>query len=86
LQGKADVPRAFLIVLDSVGSGGADTADHGNDPTFRGNDHTREHVPILALGPGLPAGPIGRRQSLADIGETVAAHLGLEPGAQGRRV
>jgi phosphopentomutase len=61
------------------------TADHGNDPTFRGNDHTREHVPILAHGPGLPTGPIGRRQSLADIGATVAAHLGLEPGEHGTR-
>ncbi len=61
------------------------TADHGNDPTFRGNDHTREHVPILAFGPGLPAGPIGARRSFADIGETVAAHLGLEPGTHGRR-
>jgi phosphopentomutase len=44
------------------------TADHGNDPTFCGNDHTRENVPILALGPGLPTGPVGRRQTLADIG------------------
>jgi phosphopentomutase len=61
------------------------TADHGNDPTFRGNDHTREHVPILALGPGLPTRPMGRRQSLADIGETIAAHLGLGPGTAGER-
>ena len=37
------------------------TADHGNDPTFRGFDHTREHVPILAFGAGAPAGPIGAR-------------------------
>jgi phosphopentomutase len=62
------------------------TADHGNDPTFCGNDHTRENVPILALGPGLPAGPVGRRQTLADIGETVAAHLGLKPGLTGKRI
>jgi phosphopentomutase len=61
------------------------TADHGNDPTFRGNDHTREHVPILALGPGLPTGPIGRRQSLADIGETIAVHLGLGSGITAER-
>ena len=60
------------------------TADHGNDPTFRGNDHTREHVPIVAFGPGVGVGPIGRRETLADIGETVAAHLGLEPGPHGR--
>ncbi len=59
------------------------TADHGNDPTFRGTDHTREHVPILAFGPEIGAGPIGRRPTLADIGETVAAHLGLAPGPHG---
>jgi phosphopentomutase len=53
------------------------TADHGNDPTWRGTDHTREHTPILAFGPGLPTRSIGRRETLADIGETVAAHLGL---------
>jgi phosphopentomutase len=60
------------------------TADHGNDPTFRGFDHTREHVPILAFGAGAPAGPIGARASLADIGETIAAKLGLPAGAHGR--
>jgi phosphopentomutase len=60
------------------------TADHGNDPTWRGTDHTREHVPILAFGPGMPAGAIGRRESFADIGETVADHLGLPKGPAGR--
>ncbi len=55
------------------------TADHGNDPTFKGTDHTREQVPILAFGPGLPPRAIGRRPSLADIGQSVAAHLGLAP-------
>ena len=60
------------------------TADHGNDPTFRGTDHTREHVPILAFGPGLSPGPIGRRESLSDIGEAIAAHLGLAPNRHGR--
>jgi phosphopentomutase len=53
------------------------TADHGNDPTWRGTDHTREHTPILAFGPGAGRGPIGRRETLADIGATVANHLGL---------
>jgi phosphopentomutase len=58
------------------------TADHGNDPTWRGTDHTREHVPILAFGPGLASGSIGRRGTLADIAGTVASHLGLpvKPG------
>ncbi len=53
------------------------TADHGCDPTFKGTDHTREHVPILAFGPGQPAGPIGRRATFADMAATVARHLGL---------
>jgi phosphopentomutase len=60
------------------------TADHGNDPTFRGNDHTREHVPVLAFGPGVAPGEIGRRETFADIGATVAVHLGLPPGKHGR--
>jgi hypothetical protein len=59
------------------------TADHGCDPTWRGTDHTREQVPILAFGPEIGAGPIGRR-AFADMGETVAAHLGLPPGRHGR--
>jgi len=60
------------------------TADHGNDPTFRGFDHTREHVPILGFGAGAPPGPIGRRSTFADIAETLAAKLGLPAGAHGK--
>jgi phosphopentomutase len=60
------------------------TADHGNDPTWRGTDHTREHVPILVFGPGLEPGSVGRRETFADIGESVAAHLGLAPGRDGK--
>ncbi len=59
------------------------TADHGCDPTWRGTDHTREHVPILALGPDVPAGPLGGR-GFSDVGETLAARLGLAPGRHGR--
>jgi phosphopentomutase len=58
------------------------TADHGNDPTWRGTDHTREHTPILCFGPGIAPGSIGRRESFADIGATIAEHLGApRPGA-----
>ena len=53
------------------------TADHGNDPTFKGTDHTREHVPILARCAQRGSMRIGRRDSLADVGATVAEHLGL---------
>lgn len=52
------------------------TADHGNDPSWRGTDHTRERVPVLGWGYGLrPVGLVG----FADIGASVAAHLGLSP-------
>ncbi len=71
---KAMRPGDFCVI----------TADHGNDPTFRGFDHTREHVPILAFGAGASPGPIGARASLADIGETIALKLGLPRGPHGQ--
>jgi phosphopentomutase len=59
------------------------TADHGCDPTWRGSDHTREQVPVLAFGPGIAAGEIGRRRSFADVAATLARHLGLAPAGPG---
>jgi phosphopentomutase len=59
------------------------TADHGCDPTWPGSDHTRECVPVLGFGPGISPRDIGRRSTFADIGESVAAHLGLDPGRHG---
>jgi phosphopentomutase len=58
------------------------TADHGNDPTWRGYDHTREHTPIIAFGDAEPR-PIGERATFADIGETMAVKLGLPKGPKG---
>jgi len=55
------------------------SADHGCDPTWEGTDHTREHIPILAFGPGIASGPIGIRPTFADIGQSIAKHLGLAP-------
>lgn len=60
------------------------TADHGCDPSWRGTDHTRERVPVIGTGPGLANAAIGMRHSFADIGETVAAHLGLPGGRHGK--
>jgi len=54
-------------------------ADHGCDPTWQGSDHTREHIPVIARGAGLPAGSIGERATFADIGQTLAAYFELEP-------
>lgn len=59
------------------------TADHGNDPTWRGTDHTRERVPVIGVAPRLRGGDIGLLPTFADIGETVADHLGLAPGRHG---
>lgn len=55
------------------------TADHGCDPTWPGSDHTREHVPVLAFGPDVRGRDIGRRPSFADIGQSLASHLGITP-------
>ena len=55
------------------------TADHGCDPTWRGTDHTREHVPVLFFGPEVQPRSLGLRTSFADMGQTIAAHLGLAP-------
>lgn len=60
------------------------TADHGNDPTWPGTDHTREHVPILAFGPGVRPGTIGRRESFADIAASIGSWLGLGKVGPGR--
>jgi phosphopentomutase len=53
------------------------SADHGCDPTWPGSDHTREHVPVLVSGPRVRPGPLGRRATMADIGQSLAAHFGL---------
>jgi phosphopentomutase len=67
-------PRDLLII----------TADHGCDPTWRGSDHTRECVPILTFSPNAAPASFGRRDSFADIGQTIAKHLGIDPLAHGK--
>ncbi len=57
------------------------TADHGNDPSWTGTDHTRERVPVLGAGVGARAvGLVG----FADVGASIAAHLGIAPRGTGR--
>jgi phosphopentomutase len=53
------------------------TADHGNDPTYSGTDHTRERVPLLAVG-GREPDDLGIREGFSDVGATVAGWLGVE--------
>jgi phosphopentomutase len=57
------------------------TADHGNDPTFPGSDHTREYAPLLVFGQNAKAVDLGTRKSLADIGQTIAENFGLKLNA-----
>ena len=60
------------------------TADHGCDPTWRGSDHTRENVPVLVLGGARPDGPVGHLSSFADVGQSLALHLGITDMPHGR--
>ena len=58
------------------------TADHGNDPTFPGSDHTREYAPLLVFGKSArPGVNLGTRDSLADIGQTIASNFNLRLAA-----
>lgn len=75
-----------LMAKLRAGDLGVLTADHGCDPTWQGTDHTRERVPFLAFGPGIPSGAVPRPMRFADIGETVADHLGIAQGNAGKSV
>jgi phosphopentomutase len=55
------------------------TADHGCDPTFPGSDHTREHIPVLLFGPNIQPRFLGKRETFADIGQSIAEHLEIKP-------
>ena len=67
-------PRDMLVV----------TADHGCDPAFPGTDHTREYVPLLVYGPGLPARHLGVRSTFADVGASVLEIFGSKLEGPGR--
>ena len=54
-------------------------ADHGCDPTWPGSDHTREHIPVLVYGDSVAAGLLGKRESFADIGQSLASFFKLSP-------
>jgi len=54
-------------------------SDHGNDPTYKGTDHTREYIPVLIYGDRIKKGVnLGVRSSFCDIGSTIADILGVE--------
>jgi phosphopentomutase len=54
-------------------------ADHGCDPTWPGSDHTREHIPVLAYGGSVKPGSLGKRETFADIGQSLSSFFGLSP-------
>jgi phosphopentomutase len=54
-------------------------ADHGCDPTWHGSDHTREHIPVLVYGERIKPGSLGRRETFADIGQSLATLFELDP-------
>ncbi len=83
-EGYAKALEHFDARLPEIESGMRDddlmmiTADHGNDPTFPGSDHTREYVPLLVYGKTVrPNVNLGTRASLADIGQTIAENFRL---------
>ncbi len=92
LEGYARALEAFdarlpeLEVLLGPGDVAVITADHGCDPTWAGSDHTRERVPLVAFGPDIAPGPVGVRETFADIGQTLAAWLGVGPLAHGTAI
>jgi phosphopentomutase len=59
------------------------TADHGNDPTTPGTDHTRERVPLLAFGGRVHPAALGVRASFCDLGQTIADALAIDPLPRG---
>jgi len=60
------------------------TADHGCDPTWPGSDHTREHVPVVFYGNQVKNINLGERSSFADMGQTIANHLEIDPLPYGK--
>ncbi len=74
---ETDVRLPELLEATQPGDWLLFVSDHGNDPTFRGTDHTREYGLLLAYSPGIAAKDLGTRRSFADVGATVAELLGV---------
>ncbi len=73
----AMLPRVFTQLRD--GDRLLLAADHGNDPTYKGTDHTREQIPVMIYGTDLAPGTIGALSSFSDIGQSIAQYLEIGP-------
>ena len=90
-QGDGDALMAFDERLGRVMGAMHDddllliTADHGNDPTYKGTDHTREYVPILAYSPSManPGQSLGTRDTASDMGATILDNFDVEGNGNG---
>ncbi len=60
------------------------TADHGNDPSFRGTDHTRECVPLLVSSTRTTPADLGTRESFTDLGQTILDNFGIDAATSGQ--
>ncbi len=86
VDGLRELDEAIPSILDAARADDLIifTADHGNDPTTPSTDHSREVVPVLAYGPKIAAIDLGRRATFADMGQTVAEFLGVDPLSAGK--
>ncbi len=96
LYGHRRDPRGYADCLEQMDAWLADilprlretdtlilTADHGNDPIFKGTDHTREHVPLLVYQPGRPVRELGVRDGFYDVAQSITALFNLPPMVRG---
>ena len=74
------LPELLKLVKDETSSSPPTTAA----TRLPGTDHTREHIPVLVYGPKVKPGPLGHRETFADIGQTVANYFGLSPMDYGK--
>lgn len=73
-----------LLPMLKHGDGLIITADHGNDPTHTGTDHTREDVPLLVYGKEILSANLGTMRSFATIGSTIAENFNVTPSSHGQ--
>ncbi len=81
----AEIDKRLGGMMDSMEKGDVlvITADHGCDPSFRGSDHTREHIPLLWYEKGKEGGNLGVRQSFSDLAASLCGYFSVPPMKNG---